>query len=697
MVGRHSSQDYRLGVDIGGTFTDFALLEEATGQLTVLKVSSTTDNPSAAVIAGIEGLLQRHAIAPEALRVFIHGTTLAVNTIIERKGSRAGLLVTKGFRDILNIGRLRIPDIFNFCTELPVPLVPRHHVVEITERTLADGRVLRAPSEAELRTAIHALVNKGVEAVAICFLHSYKNAANEELAGRVIAGAFPNVYLSVSSEVWPQMREYERALATVFNAYIGPKVTAYFERLQTDFKELGLSSTILSTRSNGGVMSARRAGLSPIETLLSGPASGVIGAAYLGRLAGIDHLITLDMGGTSADVGVVQGEPRVTTESHVGDFPVILPAVDVASIGAGGGSIAWTDADGVLKVGPRSAGANPGPACYRLGGIHATVTDAYVALGILNPRNFLGGQIQLDAELANAALDRIGQPLGLGPEEAAEAILNVATAQMYAALVPLMARKRVDLVDYTLLAYGGAGPTHAFILAREVGIRRVLVPPHPGVVCALGCLISDVKSDFIRTVHRLVPQGDVPSLIAELREGYKQLEREALTWLDEQGIPVTDTLVIREADIRYLGQSFEILVPISESSLAPADSGALLRAAFHSAYSQAYGHTDPHADIEVINIRVTVVGQTPKPALASSAGLREPGSRLAPPSWRFVHWSGQRGKVAVYQRGALLPGTTISSPAIIEQYDSTTFIPEGYVAKVDHLGSVIGEWVNDNE
>jgi N-methylhydantoinase A len=682
---------YRLGVDIGGTFTDFALLDEATGRLAILKLPSTPERPSSAVVAGTDELLRRHGLAPATVRLFVHGTTLAVNTVIERSGARAGLLVTRGFRDILTIARHRIPDIFDFFTEVPAPLVPRSRVAEIAERTLADGRVLRAPDEDELRAVVGRLVAGGVEAIALCFLHSYQNPSNEERARKVIEEAYPDLYLSVSSAVWPQMREYERALVAVINAYVGPRMGPYFRALQADLEALGVRCPVLSTRSNGGVMSARRAGRSPVETLLSGPASGVIGAAYLGRLAGMERLITLDMGGTSADVGVVEGEPHLSTDSHVGDFPVILPAVDVSSIGAGGGSVAWTDAEGVLKVGPRSAGARPGPACYGLGGSEPTVTDAYVALGILDPERFLGGRMRLQASLARAALARVGGALGLEPEGAAEAILNVATAQMYAALVPLMARKGVDLADHALLAFGGAGPTHAFLLAQEVGIRRVLVPPHPGVLCAIGCLVADAKGDFVRTVYRSLPRAGGAAILAELARGFDELEHEARAWLEAEAIPVSEIAVVRGADMRYLGQSFEIPVPIGAGSPDLEDDGTALRAAFHRAYSQIYGYTDPEADLEVINIRLTVVGRAPKPALASPAGSGEAGGH--PPAARTtrpVRWAGRWQAAAVYPRERLAPGATFPGPAVVEQFDSTVFIPEGFAVRVDAVGNLLG-------
>src|SRR5262245_22746121 len=395
---------YRLGVDIGGTFTDFALLDEATGQLAVLKLASTPERPAASVGEGVTALTARQEVSPETIRAFVHGTTLAVNTVIERKGAVAGLLITRGFRDVLSIGRHRIPDVFNFFAELPAPLVPRARVIEIPERGLADGRVAVPVDLDAVREAVDRLVAEGATAIAVSYLHSYKNAANEEATRRAIAARAPGLYVSISSDVWPQMREYERSLVAVMNAYVGRRMAEYFTDLEAGLRARGLGSPILSTKSNGGIMSAVEAGERPVETLLSGPAAGVIGASFVARAAGFDRVITFDMGGTSADVALVDGEPRLSTENYVGDFPVIMPAIDVTSIGAGGGSIAWTDQDGVLKVGPQSAGARPGPACYGLGGTDVTVTDAYVTLGIIEPRRFLGGSVPLDPALAERAV-----------------------------------------------------------------------------------------------------------------------------------------------------------------------------------------------------------------------------------------------------------------------------------------------------
>ena len=678
----------RLGVDIGGTFTDFALLDEASGALTVLKVPSTPARPSDSVVAGVEDLRRRHGLDTAAIDAFVHGTTLAVNTIIERKGARAALLVTRGFRDVLNIGRHRIPDVFNFFSELPAPLVPRARVIEVAERTLADGRVAERPDDAVIAAVVDALVADGVTAIAVCYLHSYKNPANELATRRVIETRAPQLYASVSTELWPQMREYERALVAVMNAYVGQRMSVYFNDLERGLRGLGIGAPVLSTKSNGGVMTASEAGLRPVETLLSGPAAGVIGASFVARQAGHERVITFDMGGTSADVAVVDGEPRFSTENFVGDFPVIMPAIDVSSIGAGGGSVAWTDRDGVLKVGPHSAGASPGPACYGQGGTEPTVTDAYVALGVVDPARFLGGSVPLNPRLAGTALATLGGRLGLDVPATAEAVLRVATSQMYAALVPLMARKAVDLGQFALLPFGGAGPTHGFLLAREVGIQRVIVPPNPGVLCAIGSLIADVRRDFVHTVHTALRRGQEPALLRSMGDEFRSLAAQGAQWLAGQGLDVERTHGVWSLDLRYLGQSFELTVPVSADDVAD-ESGTALRRRFHASYFQVYGFTDEAADLEVLNLRATAIGVTRKPAVAAP---RAAAAGPSPPAReRRVFLDGRWLAARVVDRDTLAAGASLEGPAIIEQYDTTVLVPPGFTVTLDRNGNLIGE------
>lgn len=669
---------YRLGIDIGGTFTDFSLLEEATGALTVFKTPSVPSKPEQAIFNGIRQLLDEHGINPAEITYFVHGTTLAVNTIIQRSGDRMALLVTKGFRDILNIGRHRIPDVFNFFTELPVPLLPRSQVFEIPERCFSDGSVVQAVDEHSVREAAARLRADGIGSVAICFLHSYRNATNELRARDILREAAPDLFISVSSEVWPQMREYERALAAVMNGYVGRRMQRYFSELRSGVAALGVPGEVFSTKSNGGIMTAVEAGHRPVETLLSGPASGVIGAAYAGAAIGIDKLVTFDMGGTSADVAVIEGAPRYSTENHVGDFPVIMPAIDVTSIGAGGGSIAYVDSSGVLKVGPGSAGADPGPACYGLGGTNATVTDAYVCLGVLDPEQFLGGQLILKPDLAAAALSRLGAVLGLGVEQTAEAILRVATSQMYSALVPLLARKGIAYESFTMLAFGGGGPSHAFLLARDIGISRVMVPPHPGVLCAAGALAADMRRDFVRSLHRVLNAH----AMLEIGTILNALAEEGSAWLDAQNLAFVERRVEWSADVRYLGQSFEISIPLTAAELTEPG----FRARFHSAYEVLYGYMDENAPLEIRDLRVTAIGVSPKPVLP----LLPARSGTPPKRERTVFLDGRAMPAAVYRRDELPAGFSFTGPAIVEQFDTTVFVTPEFKVSVDAYGNLIG-------
>jgi N-methylhydantoinase A len=681
---------YRIGIDIGGTFTDFSLLDEETGSIRVLKTPSDPAAPEKAVFEGMTKLFATYGVRPSEIRYFIHGTTLAVNTVIQRSGAKTAFLVTHGFRDILNIGRHRIPDVFNFFTELPRPLVPRALAFEIPERCAADGTITRPLDSAAVRVAAERMLERGVEAVAVCFLHSYRNAANERAARAVLEDAAPGLYVSLSSEIWPQMREYERGLVAVMNAHVGRKMKTYFAGLAEGVRRLGVTAPILSTKSNGGVMPVDEAGERPVETLLSGPAAGVIGGSVIGSATGLTNLITFDMGGTSADVAVIEGEPRYSTENHVGDFPVIMPAIDVTSIGAGGGSIAWTDSDGVLKIGPMSAGAKPGPACYGLGGDQATVTDAYVCLGIIDPQRFLGGAVAIDPALAEAAVGRIAAKIGLGTLEAAESMLRVATSQMYATLVPLLARKGISYDDFALLPFGGAGPTHGFLLAREVGIRRVVVPLHPGVLCAAGSLAADVRRDFIRTIHGTMPRGSEGPVVTAMREALEALASAGGAWLDRQEIAFVARRIDRSADIRYLGQSFELTVPLDGTVLDDSGGGAL-RQRFGEIYEQIYGYRDEAAVLEVLDVRATAVGVTPKPKLASVAMRGEGPPRSAGPGVRRMFLDGRFWQARVFDRDSLAAGARFEGPAVVEQYDTTTLVPAGFAVTIDSFGNLIGE------
>jgi N-methylhydantoinase A len=691
---------YRLGVDVGGTFTDFLLMDEETGKQHLLKVASRADHPALAILEGVRQLTDSHQVLPSEIVAFNHGTTLSVNTLIQRSGATVGLLVTDGYRDILELARLRLADPSQLYSDKPAPLVHRRHVREIRERLLASGLEYLPLDLDQVEFAARELVDAGIEALAIAFLHAYRNPAHEIAAKMRVRHAFPDLYVCTSSEIWPQQREYERTLVATMNAHIGHRMADYFHQLEKELTAIGLEADVYSTKSNGGIMTARSAARVPVETLVSGPASGVIGAAFIARQIGARRIITLDIGGTSADVAVIDGDVTSSTESQIGDFSLVMPAIDISSIGAGGGSVAWLDEENVLKVGPWSVGAHPGPACYGRGGSEPTVTDAYVVLGIIDPAHFLGGHQVLNPARSFAAFAPIAARLSCTPEQVARYVLDVATANMYAQFIPLMARRGVDARDFSILAYGGAGPTHAFLLAHEVGIDRVIIPPTPGVLCALGCLVADFRADFIRTVHRRCRQ----LAAGELEGRFQELETEARSWLREQRSAQTDGVVaprfLRAADVRYLGQSFELTVPVP-ATLANVVGAPDLLDAFHHHYEEVYGYADSSAETEVINIRVQVIGQTTKPRTPGETRQRtaDPAAEHAvesptPVRWRAVSLAEAAWDVPIFERAQLQPHMTIPGPCIIEQYDTTTFVTPGFVVEVDSHANLIARRVS---
>lgn len=676
----------RLGADIGGTFTDFVLTDDTGEHVLNFKMPSTPADPAQAILRGIQQLVELHGVTTADIEYFVHGTTLGVNTLIQRTGSVTGLLVTKGFRDVLEIGRLRLPDPTNYFVEKTPALAPRRLVREIDERILASGQVVAPLDIAEVHRAVEELVEAGIEALGVCFMHSYKNGAHERESVDYIKENFPGVYVCGSTDIWPQQREYERALVTVINAFIGRRMNEYFSNLGGHVESLGMPASILTTKSNGGIMTSESAKDAPVETLLSGPASGVIGALYVGRISGNERLIAFDMGGTSSDVAVIDGDVMYSTESSVGDLPIVMPAVDVSSIGAGGGSIAWVDPLGILKVGPRSAGADPGPACYGHGGTEPTVTDAYIQVGIIRPENFLGGRLTLDPKLSEEALTRVGEKLGLGVMETASGVLNVATTNMYGQLMPLMARRGIDPRDFAMLAYGGAGPTHALLLARELGVKKVIVPPSPGTLCALGCLVADLKRDSIKTIYARA--DDLTP--AELEEEFAALEEDARAWLAAQRAPTQGTIVMRSADMRYKGQSFDMTVQLP-ATLAEDDSMDVVRNPFHEVYERVYGFADEAAPVEIINLRVTIVGVMPKPQVAAQA---QPASGDVQRGERTVFDNGESLTASIYSRDDLAPSQSFPGPAVVEGPDTTVYIPPGYSVTVDQWRNLIVEGAN---
>ncbi|OGA19065.1 MAG: hypothetical protein A3G25_07050 [Betaproteobacteria bacterium RIFCSPLOWO2_12_FULL_63_13] len=669
---------YKLGIDIGGTFTDLTLIERGGRGIYTHKVPSTPDGPSRAVAQGTVELMNKLGETPAAIDGFVHGTTIALNAILEHRGANVVLVVSAGNRDILEIARLAKHDHFNLRAASPPDLLPRRRVIEVPERTDKSGLEIEPLDITVLRTRLQSLESSQVESLAVCLLNAYVAREHETQAAATLAELFPGRHISISTELWPEIREYERAMVAVLNAYVQPIMSRYLRALQRDAAAIGMHTKLYITQSNGGVMSASTAEDKPVRTLLSGPASGVVGAAYIARLCGVREAVTIDIGGTSADVSLIRnGEPVHSTEAKVGHYPLVMPSVDVFAVGAGGGSIAWFDPIGLLKVGPKSAGAAPGPACYGKGGTEPTVTDAYVVCGYLNPDNFVGGAMTLDRRLAEKAIGTVAAQLNVSLQEAAEAILDIATANMITALLPMMTKRGVDPRDFGLIPFGGAGATHACLLAEEIIIPRIIIPPSPGTICALGAAIADVKNDYIKSLR-----GDLAQTPAEaIRDGFAELESAGRAWLAGENPVIDDVIIRRSVDARYYGQAFDIEVELPEDP----ETLAIERIAgkFHDTYEALYRNSDRSARIDLVNLRVRITGRTPPLALQV---LRPSEGTPISKGTREIWYRGKRHLAQLYERSHLAAGHQVEGPSIIEQFDTTTVVAPGFVAVTDEHG-----------
>jgi N-methylhydantoinase A len=583
----------------------------------------------------------------------------------------------------LQIQRLRLPQPQYWYGARPEPLIPRERVFEVDERLNADGSVEVALSQQSLRGALAEACGCGLDGLVVCFLHGFRNPCHERAAQDFVRAEVPDLFVCCAHEIWPQMREYERAVVSIINAYVMPPVEAYLGALENELQSIGVAAQPYITRSNGGIMTARRARSSTAETLLSGPASGVIGAVRVAQEAGIGDLITFDVGGTSADVAIVQkGMPHTSLTEHIADFPIMMPVVGVSSIGAGGGSLAWLDDAGVLKVGPRSAGAHPGPACFGHGQPEPTVTDAFLLCGYLNPQTYAGGRVHLDRQLADAAVRKLASQLNLGMEATAEGILSVTVAGMFAELSNLTAKRGVDARDFTLVGFGGAGSLLACRVAEEMGMLRVLVPQSPGTLCALGALSADVASDFVRSVS-LGGCRNAGTISATLHE----LKDEALKWVTSEAPFVCSYELAVSADMRYAGQSFEINAPLEEAAVM-SDDWAAVSEAFHAAHRRMYAHSQPGAAVEMINLRLRISAAMPKPQLPRPRQV-EAGTSAPWIGNRCVLVGGVPTDVMVYERGQLAGGHVFDGPALIDQSDTTVFVPAGWHGIVHEGGSLL--------
>jgi len=676
---------YRIGIDVGGTFTDFTLLSERDGRVGFHKVASTPSDPSEAIAAGIADLLRQHGLRPDEIAHVGHGTTVATNLVIERKGALAGLLTTRGFRDVLEIGRQVRPQLYDYAQGKPPPLIAREHRLELDERLDARGAVLKSLADTDLEAAIRRLVHAGVESVAVCLLHAYRNPEHEQRARQAIERLFPTAYVSISSEVLSEFREFERLSTTALNAVVGPRMQSYLDRFLERVRALGIEVEPFTIHSNGGLMSMRAVRSFPVRTCLSGPAAGVVGAAEVGRVAGFPNLATFDVGGTSTDVSlVVEAQPLFSSLRSIADYPVKTPMIDIHVIGAGGGSIAAIDDAGALKVGPRSAGADPGPAAYGRGGLFATLTDAQIVLHRLNPVALLDGRLPVDETRARAVLDEhVAAPLGLTLEAAAEGIIRIANANMGRAIRAVSTERGYDLRRFALFAYGGAGPLHAIDVAEECGIPIVIVPQEPGTMCARGMLLTQISFDFVRS---LIAVADATSwrsagnLLAEMRS-------EATAWLERERVAPQARSFRCHIDARYEGQNFEVIVPLAEGQDETLER---FLQGFAREHRREYGYELEGKAVEIVNCRLQALGAVPKAPLVAPAHIA--GSLDdALCGRRRIYFNAQSGwtDTPVYIRSRLAPGMTIAGPAVIEEMSSTVALAPGRQARVDPIGNLV--------
>jgi N-methylhydantoinase A len=678
---QHKHRRARVGIDVGGTFTDFVLSDTSSDRLDYYKEPSTPDDPARAVVQGLANLVQKAGLAPSDVELILHGTTIGLNAIIQRAGARIGLVVTTGFRDILEIARSRMPSSFDFHASKEEPLVPRDRIFEIDARFNPLGQPVRLPDAEALERLGVQIAAANLDAVAVITINGYANPEEEGRLATALKEYLPGTAVTSAAQIWPEIREYERTLVACLNAYIQPLMQNYFARLETGLRDIGTGAQIFVTASNGGSMSLDSATARPVETILSGPAAGVMAATRLAAAAGVERIITFDMGGTSSDIAVSSGgEPEFATRTEIGGLPLVLPVVAVSAIGAGGGSIIWVDDHGVLKVGPRSAGADPGPVSYGRGGNQPTITDAYLATGLVDPSRFLGGRMILDRGAAEAALTIVAERIGLNEaEHAAAGALDVATAGMATELFKTLAQRGLDPADFALMPFGGAGPTHANLLAQEAGIGRVVIPPAAGTFCALGAVSADLRRDFVRSLRMELNADNAQRLATTMAA----LADDGRAWLAAEGDLAGSVGISRAADMRYAGQAYELHVSLDHLPERP--SAEAVAEAFHQEHERVYGFRDPVAPVQVTTARLAVIGRTPPvPLPRVPATEDEPVAR----SHRLVFLAGAWRDAAVYDRHALRAGQSFAGPAIVEQEDTTVVVLPSWTATLDVSGNL---------
>lgn len=683
---------YMIGVDVGGTFTDFSVFNEETGELFNYKDSSTPDDPSRAIVNGVLDVLRIKDAKPEEVSYLAHGTTVGTNALIEKKGARLGLITTKGFKDLMEIGNQRRPNLYDLQAQKPYPLVPSGLNVGVTERIRYDGSVETPLDENETREAIRYLKSQGVKAIAVCTLFSFINPVHEKRIGELIHEEFPEAYVTLSCELAPEFREYSRMSTTVMNSYLGPVMKKYVNNFRESIKNIGIHVEPYVTQSNGSIISIKETVDCPIKTALSGPSAGVIAASFIGKQCNADKVITFDMGGTSADISLIENyTPQVSNERTIEGYPCRIPMINIITIGAGGGSIARIDAGGALKVGPDSAGAAPGPACYMRGGENPCVTDANIVLGKLNQKKILGGRMDVSVDLARKAIkEKICDKSGLSEDRAANGIITVANSNMARAIRSVSVEKGYDVREFSLMAFGGAGPLHACEVAKELGIRRVIIPPHAGTLCSLGLLLADTKFDMSRT---LVQPG-VPESLDNANRLFDEMIKQGTEALDKEGVPDSRRIFQFSVDMRYMRQNFEINIPIENGSMTKEILDKAI-ADFHAEHKRSYGYCDEKAKTQLVNYRVSAIGIIDKPELKAEPVEDHP-QPPEPFEIRKVLFQNAETYVdtPVYHRFDFVPGQAVKGPCICEQMDSTLVVPANWTVHVDGYQNIL---ITDDE
>ncbi|MCR4404925.1 MAG: hydantoinase/oxoprolinase family protein [Candidatus Acetothermia bacterium] len=672
---------FRISTDVGGTFTDGVMLDEDSGALSVSKVLSTPQNPAIGTVRSVE----KFGISLDEVSFFVHGTTVVINALIEGKGAKTSLITTRGFRDVLEIGRSNRTEMYDALYRKPRPLVPRYLRFEVTERIAADGEILVPLNADDLAMIIDQLRREGVESVAVCFLNAYANPDHEQQVGQHLREHCPGITVSLSHNITRRYYEYERTSTTVQNAYVMPVVQTYLRSLEQQLAERRFGRDLQIMQSNGGVMTSAVAREIPIAMVESGPAAGAIGAAQLAALLGYENVISYDMGGTTAKTSIIRGGlPETTDQYLVEGRPLLLPVVDLREIGAGGGSIAWIDEAGALHVGPQSAGADPGPACYMAGGSEPTVTDANLQLGILDPAYFLGGEMEISPQLAQQAIEKIASRFGLTADEAALGIIKIVNTNMAGLLQSMTVKRGYDPREFAVVAFGGAGPIHATAIARELSIPTVIVPVFPGVFSAWGMLMADLRHDFARTYIEPLNGADA----TKINQMFRDLERQVKGLFERENIENENIVLTYEMDLRYSGQEHTLGVP-APAKMTDADKEGLGRA-FDEAHYRVYGHNAPDEAKEIVSLKVIGIGKVKKPILqALKRGRQNPAAQAKIGKRRVYVGNGRYQEFSIYRRDRLLAGNVIPGPAIIEEPTATTVVESDQTCSVDQYGNLV--------